>query len=1330
MEFTGERFVPNINNDNLAIEHMQRYLSIRKIVADKTVLDAACGEGYGSSILADTAGKVIGVDISADAVKNAGNRYSEKANLSFVTGDISSMQSIEDNSIDVVVSFETIEHVDETVQLHFLQEIKRVLKHDGILVMSTPNRYVYSELFHYRNEFHKKEFSIEEFEQFLHLFFGNIRLFMQSFEIAGLITENGEAEVMDSFHLHKHYVREKSKYIIALAGDTDLSEINLNSVMTGKNGDYIDHQLRIIELQNAQKERNEHIQDQNRQLEEKGHYIRAIQKEWEQSAKNYEQQMRTLKKEQHKIVSEYELQVEKLQQEKDSRSRHIAELNRQLEEKGKNIYSLQHELTTRGREYENQISMLQDEETERNRHIEKLNRQLKEKGEYIYKLQADLTLKAEVYEGQITRLQDEGKERGLHIEQLDRQLKEKGEYIISLQNQMTFLEGKMDGVRKTLADLTDEYTVHMQNLQDRIEAEGKAAVRKEEEYKQHILKKEAELLEIKGKLHTCQKELTGRDILLETANQKIRDYEHKADTMHAENEQLKDQLVALSTHFEDQYRLLSQNIKNKEGHIEQLLEKEREFERIRHQRSYRIGEKIHLLSEKIIPGGSTRRFVLGTGVKCLLHPVKMIKFLSPHRISKFFYLLRMGGMEAVQYRYRVLEAEETAFQENPKLLKEKYDLGEINGKTEPELNNFDPLVFEEFNAPLVSIIIPVYNQFQYTYNCLKAILKHTTGIAYEIIIADDVSSDLTVHLDKLVSHITIIRNEENLGFLRNCNYAAKKAKGDYLLFLNNDTQVQENWLPPLLRVMESDEKVGLVGSKLIYANGQLQEAGGIVWKDASAWNYGNQKDPDDPEYAYVKEADYVSGASILLRSDLWKALEGFDEYFAPAYYEDTDLAFRVRARGYSVKYQPESRVVHYEGISNGTDLTDGMKQYQVINRQKFYARWKTVLEEENFPNGENVFAAKDRSRSKKHILVIDHYVPHYDKDAGGRCTFMWLKMFVKSGFQVTFIGDNYFKHEPYTSILNQMGIEVLYGNFYYLNHEQWLKENLHYFDFIYLQRPHISIKYIDLVTQYGRGKIFYFAHDLHFLRLQREYELTGKSALKSQMEEVKKQEFYLFDHADVVHVVGSYEQAYLQKLLPEKTIRDIPIYLYEEMKQDVEKDFSKRQDLIFVGGFGHTPNIDAVLWFAETVFPLILEKNPDIKWHIVGGKAPEEVTGLANEHIILHGFVSDEKLAELYNSCRLAVVPLRYGAGVKGKVVEAAYYQIPLVTTTIGAEGISFKENAFAVEDDPQKMAELIIELYRDYGKLEAMSNNGIDLIKNHYTMQAAEKIFRKDAEY
>jgi GT2 family glycosyltransferase len=185
--------------------------------------------------------------------------------------------------------------------------------------------------------------------------------------------------------------------------------------------------------------------------------------------------------------------------------------------------------------------------------------------------------------------------------------------------------------------------------------------------------------------------------------------------------------------------------------------------------------------------------------------------------------------------------------------------------------------------------------------------------------------------------------------LRSCNRAAAEAGGQYLLFLNNDTQVQEGWLDHMLALFDADEQAGLVGAKLLFPNGQLQEAGAVIWRDASGYNYGRCDDPGKPEYNFVREVDYCSGACLLIKTALFRQLGGFDDLHAPAYYEDTDLAFRVRQAGKKVLYQPQAVVVHHEGVSHGTDIRHGIRAYQAANKAKFCGRWRKELEEFHYP---------------------------------------------------------------------------------------------------------------------------------------------------------------------------------------------------------------------------------------------------------------------------------------------------------------------------------------------------------------------------------------------
>ena len=338
--------------------------------------------------------------------------------------------------------------------------------------------------------------------------------------------------------------------------------------------------------------------------------------------------------------------------------------------------------------------------------------------------------------------------------------------------------------------------------------------------------------------------------------------------------------------------------------------------------------------------------------------------------------------------------------------------------------NFDNF---ENEIPLVSIIIPVHNNFDYTYNCITSILKSEISVLYEIIISNDLSTDETKFLKQKYfnnyTNIFVYNNNKNkiYNFLLNCNQAVKFARGKYIIFLNNDTKVQKHWLTFLLKLIEKDEKIGMVGSKLILPNGKLQEAGGIVWRNGITSNFGYGENPELPEFNYAKEVDYVSGASIIIRRSVWNKIGGFDERFAPAYYEDTDLAFKLRKFGYKVMYQPKSIVTHYLGISNGKSVTKGIKRYLIINHKKFKEKWKNELKYQP-KKGNDIFIAKDRGFNKSRILLISSLMQKYDKCVWHRSCFMYLNMFKKMGYQVTFLVDNLKKVESYILDLQQIGI--------------------------------------------------------------------------------------------------------------------------------------------------------------------------------------------------------------------------------------------------------------------------------------------------------------------
>lgn len=229
--------------------------------------------------------------------------------------------------------------------------------------------------------------------------------------------------------------------------------------------------------------------------------------------------------------------------------------------------------------------------------------------------------------------------------------------------------------------------------------------------------------------------------------------------------------------------------------------------------------------------------------------------------------------------------------------------------------SYAQLKLPEVAYPDVSIIIPARDKFPITYHCLASLILAQNKATYEVILADDQSSDETTAAEEIIENLRVVRNEHNLGFVKTNNKAVKQAKGRYICLLNNDTEVTSGWIDEALSMFEIMNNVGAVGCKLVYPDGKLQEAGGIVWGSGVPWNYGKNKNASHPSFNYTRDADYLSAAALFIQKAVWEEVNGFSDEYAPAYYEDTDLAFKIRKAGYRTVYCPTSEVVHFEGKS-------------------------------------------------------------------------------------------------------------------------------------------------------------------------------------------------------------------------------------------------------------------------------------------------------------------------------------------------------------------------------------------------------------------------------
>ncbi|MEM9569313.1 MAG: glycosyltransferase, partial [Cyanobacteria bacterium P01_E01_bin.34] len=505
-----------------------------------------------------------------------------------------------------------------------------------------------------------------------------------------------------------------------------------------------------------------------------------------------------------------------------------------------------------------------------------------------------------------------------------------------------------------------------------------------------------------------------------------------------------------------------------------------------------------------------------------------------------------------------------------------------------------------------------------------------------------------------------------------------------------------------------------VGSMLLYPDGCLQEAGGAIWQDGSGWNIGRLSDPQGCDYQFVREVDYCSGASFAVPLSLWRQLNGFDLRYAPAYYEDTDFAFRVREAGLKVIYTPFSQLVHFEGISSGTDTSSGVKRYQAVNQSTFAKRWQSQLQDRHPP--ETPELATYGTGVRPQLLWLDALTPTPDRDSGSIDALNFLTVAKEMGWDVSFIPtSNLLKNGRYTEELQRLGVRCLYWP--HINSiETYLETYGHLFDVVVLSRVSVAESLLPIVRRLApQASVGFNTVDLHFLRQQRQKEVVGNLA-SMDIEATRKAELALIEHSDLTISISDVEAATIRDLVPSATVKAVPI---ARTIPGRTTPFAERRDICFLGGFNHDPNVDAVLYFVSEIWPLVAERLPDCNFLIAGADMPDRIHQLQSDRIQTLGYVSN--LDDLFERVRLSVAPLRYGAGLKGKVISSFSYGVPAVCTPIAVEGMELSDSYTnqLVADLSDVFANCIVQAYLDTDRWSIFSDLALACAQQQFSLNA-----------
>jgi GT2 family glycosyltransferase len=643
-------------------------------------------------------------------------------------------------------------------------------------------------------------------------------------------------------------------------------------------------------------------------------------------------------------------------------------------------------------------------------------------------------------------------------------------------------------------------------------------------------------------------------------------------------------------------------------------------------------------------------------------------------------------------------------------------LNQYKCKLEALLNSDRVLDFSPVQPPLVSIILVLYNKAELTLECLNSLLNSEGIKKCEIIIVDNNSEDKTDKLLEKLRGVTIVKNPVNRHFLLASNQAANLATGEYILFLNNDTQVLPDALKNALKTLSNSENIGAIGGKIILLDGSLQEAGSMVWQDGSCLGYGRGNDPFAPMYMFPREVDYCSGAFLLTLRHLFLECGGFDEQYQPAYYEEVDYCMQLWAKGKAVIYDPQVIILHFEFASSSS--SEKAIELQIANQEKFIIKHQKQLESHwAYHPDKIIWARQVRRENSPRVLFIEDRIPYSYLGSGFPRTQEIITALLEKNYFITYyplqqIEDNW--DDIFTVIPSSVEVMINHG---VPKFQQFLEERQNYYQIIIVSRPHNMKIFKPILTKYPQWfkntKIIYDAEALY----------SSREIMRKQIQDHKNSivNWYLEEELDLLkagNCIISVSEGEKRKL-EQNGAKNVEILSHCLVVEPTPNSFADRRNILFVGSI-HTedsPNADSTIWFIENIFPLIRQQlNEHIKLLLVGLNQSSKIISLAqeDENIELVGQVDNPR--EYYNQARIFIAPTRFAAGIPLKLLHAAAEGIPAVVTSILASQVDwYNEQEVLIGDTAEIFATQCVRLYTQASLWEKLREQSLTRIKQEY---------------
>lgn len=623
------------------------------------------------------------------------------------------------------------------------------------------------------------------------------------------------------------------------------------------------------------------------------------------------------------------------------------------------------------------------------------------------------------------------------------------------------------------------------------------------------------------------------------------------------------------------------------------------------------------------------------------------------------------------------------------------------------------LSFPSFPKPDLTIVIILYNKPAFLLNCLLSI-HNQANVSYKILLIDNNSTEKMSDVISGIENVTYIKNNENKHFVLGVNQALQLVDTEFVCLLNYDSEVFPGAFSTGVNFLKTNPGAGVVGGKLVYPTGFLQEAGSALWKNGVCSGYGRNDAPAKGEYNFLREVDFVSGAIYISRTALVKEVGVFDERLAPAYYEEVDLSLKILGKGYKVFYHPQIILKHFE---YGTITKESAIKLMERNRGIFLNIHKQYLEKNCSEYAPKKLLQNFYKTSKKKILYIDERIPHEELGAGYPRAKSLIKILHELGFFITFLPLECSKEEDWTKIRETipLDVEVLIPPSNDLSIVS--KTRTDFYDLIIVSRPNVMAVVEPTLRKWKKMnanlKIIYDAEALHSERMKLFFHLhPEKKVLKLNFSE--KKELDLTNVADAVFSVSEKEKQKFET----RGKKTYVVSHYKELSSKL-KTFNERKDILFLGAFHdiNSPNSDSMIWFLENVFQRVISKIPDIRLKIVGYQSDVFFKKFSEMPIDFYSNVSDP--LSFFHESRIFIIPTRHSAGIPLKFVEATSQGIVSVVSSLISSQLNVKDgNEVRIGKDEESFAQAIVDLYTNEAAWNEIQKNALEFFQNNFTKE------------